>query len=185
MADIVDALPAKKNITELLFSSVFINLLSLALPFSMLQIYDRILPNEAYGTANVLLIGVGIAIVLELLLRYARSWFLASAAANYEYRVTASLLKRLLNADFSYLESLGSGKILSGLKSVAMVRELYSGQAAVALMDIPFTAIFFAAYRLHRRLGGCGSGRGMVSGSIVGLAYFSKAASGNARSCIK
>ncbi|EKO3371498.1 ATP-binding cassette domain-containing protein [Vibrio fluvialis] len=114
----------------------------MALPFSMLQIYDRILPNEAYGTANVLLFGVSIAIVLELLLRYARSWFLASSAVNYEYSVTSKLVNRLLKSDFRYLESLGSGKILSGIKNIAVVRDLYSGQAAVAMMDVPFILLF-------------------------------------------
>lgn len=142
MIDHIRMLKNNHNFTELLLSSIFINLLSMALPFSMLQIYDRILPNEAYGTANVLLIGVSIAIVLELLLRYARSWFLASSAVNYEYSVTSKLVERLLKSDFRYLEGLGSGRILSGIKNVAVVRDLYSGQAAVAMMDVPFIFLF-------------------------------------------
>lgn len=142
MIDHIRTLKNNHSFTELLLSSIFINLLSMALPFSMLQIYDRILPNEAYGTANVLLIGVSIAIVLELLLRYARSWFLASSAVNYEYSVTSKLVKRLLKSDFRYLESLGPGRILSGIKNVAVVRDLYSGQAAVAMMDVPFILLF-------------------------------------------
>lgn len=142
MIDHIRTLKNNNNFTELLLSSIFINLLSMALPFSMLQIYDRILPNEAYGTANVLLIGVSIAIVLELLLRYARSWFLASSAVSYEYSVTSKLVERLLKSDFRYLESLGPGRILSGIKNIAVVRDLYSGQAAVAMMDVPFILLF-------------------------------------------
>lgn len=142
MIDHIRVLKNNHNFTQLLLSSTFINLLSMALPFSMLQIYDRILPNEAYGTANVLLFGVSIAIVLELLLRYARSWFLASSAVNYEYSVTSKLVNRLLKSDFRYLESLGSGKILSGIKNIAVVRDLYSGQAAVTMMDVPFILLF-------------------------------------------
>lgn len=142
MIDHIRTLKNNHSFTELLLSSIFVNLLSMALPFSMLQIYDCILPNEAYGTANVLLIGVSIAIVLELLLRYARSWFLASSAVNYEYSVTSKLVKRLLKSDFRYLESLGPGRILSGIKNVAVVRDLYSGQAAVAMMDVPFILLF-------------------------------------------
>lgn len=143
MIDHIRTLKNNHSFTELLLSSIFVNLLSMALPFSMLQIYDRILPNEAYGTANVLLIGVSIAIVLELLLRYARSWFLASSAVNYEYSVTSKLVKRLLKSDFRYLESLGPGRILSGIKNVAVVRDLYSGQAAVAMMDVPLSYFFY------------------------------------------
>ncbi len=142
MIDHIRVLKSNRNFSGLLLSSIFINLLSMALPFTMLQIYDRILPNEAYGTANVLLIGVCIAIVLELLLRYARSWFLASSAVNYEFSVTSKLVNRLLKSDFRYLETLGAGKILSGIKNIAVVRDLYSGQAAVAMMDVPFILLF-------------------------------------------
>ncbi|MDX1282270.1 ABC transporter transmembrane domain-containing protein [Shewanella colwelliana] len=130
--------------TELLLSSTFINLLSLALPFTMLQIYDRILPNEGYGTASILAATVAIAILLELLLRYARSWLLASSSANFELQTTTQLVKSLLNADYRHLAALGPGKIANGLNSITTVRELYSGQAAVAMMDFPFVILFLA-----------------------------------------
>ena len=129
---------------ELLLSSTFINLLSLALPFTMLQIYDRILPNQGYGTASVLASAVGVAILLELLLRYSRSWLLASSAANFELQTTTKVVNALMQSDYHHVESLGTGKVSNGLASIAAMRELYSGQALVALMDFPFVLIFLA-----------------------------------------
>lgn len=128
----------------LFLSSIFINLLSLALPFTMLQIYDRILPNQSFGTATVLVTGVAIAILLELFLRYARSWLLASSSANFELKTTVNVVNKLLRADHSKLAQLGAGNIHNGLSSIGAMRELYSGQAAVALMDFPFVLIFLA-----------------------------------------
>ncbi|MCG9695573.1 ABC transporter transmembrane domain-containing protein [Shewanella sp. Isolate11] len=133
-----------KSFTELFLSSTLINLLSLALPFTILQIYDRILPNEGYGTATVLVIGVSLAILLELLLRYTRSWLLGASAANFELQSTKKLVERLLKADYHHIESLGTGKVFHGLNSISSMREIYSGQAAVALMDFPFVLIFLA-----------------------------------------
>ncbi|AAN57119.1 ATP-binding cassette domain-containing protein [Shewanella oneidensis MR-1] len=144
MIESLRLLAQHKSFTELLLSSTLINVLSLALPFTMLQIYDRILPNEAYGTASVLAIGVGIAILLELVLRYTRSWLLALNASNYELQTTAQFVDRLMKADYHHVEQLGSGKILHGITSIATMREIYSGQAAVALMDFPFVIIFLA-----------------------------------------
>lgn len=144
MIESLRLLAQHKSFTELLLSSTMINVLSLALPFTMLQIYDRILPNEAYGTASVLAIGVGIAILLELVLRYTRSWLLALNASNYELQTTAQFVDRLMKADYHHVEQLGSGKILHGITSIATMREIYSGQAAVALMDFPFVIIFLA-----------------------------------------
>jgi len=144
MIESLRLLAQHKSFSELLLSSTLINVLSLALPFTMLQIYDRILPNEAYGTASVLAIGVGIAILLELLLRYTRSWLLALNASNYELQTTTQFVDRLMKADYHHVEQLGSGKILQGITSIATMREIYSGQAAVALMDFPFVIIFLA-----------------------------------------
>ncbi|MDR8525250.1 ABC transporter transmembrane domain-containing protein [Shewanella fidelis] len=129
---------------ELLLSSTFINLLSLALPFTLLQIYDRILPNQGYGTASVLASAVAIAILLELLLRYSRSWVLASSAANFELKTTTRVVSALMQSDYHHVENLGTGKVSNGLSSIAAMREIYSGQALVALMDFPFVLIFLS-----------------------------------------
>jgi ABC-type bacteriocin/lantibiotic exporter with double-glycine peptidase domain len=108
----------------------------------MLQIYDRILPNQSYGTATVLVIGVAIAILLELFLRYARSWVLASSAANFELQTTLNVVNKVMDADHEHLDQMGSGGIFSSLTGIATMRDLYSGQAAVAIMDFPFVLIF-------------------------------------------
>ena len=129
-------------LTQLSFTSIFINLLSLALPFTMLQIYDRILPNQSYGTATILVSGVAIAILLELFLRYARSWMLASSAANFELNTTIKVVNNLLDAEPKSVEKMGTGGVFNGLSGIATMRELYSGQAAVAMMDLPFVFIF-------------------------------------------
>lgn len=142
MAFQLSILNGTKIFSPLMLSSAFINLLSLALPFTMLQIYDRILPNQSHGTATVLVIGVAIAILLELFLRYARSWMLASSAANFELSTTIKVVDKLLDADYKQVEKLGSGNVFNGLSSISAMRDLYSGQAAVALMDFPFVLIF-------------------------------------------
>lgn len=43
---------------KVLLPSLLVNLLSLAVPLTVLQIYDRILPNQSYGTATLLLAGL-------------------------------------------------------------------------------------------------------------------------------
>src|SRR5687767_12159032 len=49
-----------------------INLLSLALPLTILQAYDRILPNGALDTFTLMTLGATAAILLEMLMRMAR-----------------------------------------------------------------------------------------------------------------
>lgn len=58
---------------DILIVSLTIHFLALALPLVLLQIYDRILSAQSYDTAAALVTGVGLAIVLEALLRFGRS----------------------------------------------------------------------------------------------------------------
>ena len=53
------------GIFDLILASLFINILALAMPLTLLQVYDRIIPNTAEGTLIMLIIGVGSALLLE------------------------------------------------------------------------------------------------------------------------
>jgi ATP-binding cassette subfamily C protein LapB len=69
-------------------ASLALNLLSLALPVFILQVYDRIIPNKAESTAFLLALGVLLAIGLELLLKIGRTRILGRRLITQ--RTTAS-----------------------------------------------------------------------------------------------
>ena len=46
-------------------ATVVINLLSLVLPLTLMQVYDRIVPNAAFSTLTLLALGAGAAMLLE------------------------------------------------------------------------------------------------------------------------
>src|ERR1700693_2869902 len=53
---------------EVYFASFAINLLALALPLSIMQVYDRIIPNRSLVTFTYLLLGLALALVVEFVL---------------------------------------------------------------------------------------------------------------------
>ena len=62
---------------SIVLSTLGINLLSIALPLVMLQIYQRIIPNQASHTFAFLLLGLAFVVLLDGLLRVARSYAIA------------------------------------------------------------------------------------------------------------
>jgi ABC-type bacteriocin/lantibiotic exporter with double-glycine peptidase domain len=136
------ALPSASIQTDVLAVSLVIHLLGLALPLALLQVYDRILPSHGYGTATLLITGVGIAILLDAFLRYGRSRIFIDLGARYEARMTVSLFERLLHADISELERRGNSWINNAVRSVSKIRDISSGQAALALYEIPFIFVY-------------------------------------------
>ena len=123
-------------------SSIIINLLALAFPLLMLQLYDRILPHQSYETLGLLAFAVGIAIALEALLRVVRSYTTAWIAARFEHKAMLAVAERSLAEPLHDFERKGTVTVIDGFKSVSSLKYHYSGQTFQQLMDLPFTLLY-------------------------------------------
>lgn len=130
------------SMVDILISSFFINLVGLALPVVILQIYDRIIPNTATGTLALLLLGVATALTLETLLRLGRSFISGWVGARFEHIVGGLALERLLTTSVAEFEQDGAGEHLERLEGLNILKEFYSGQALIAVFDLPFSVVF-------------------------------------------
>ncbi|MFC0059930.1 ABC transporter transmembrane domain-containing protein [Vibrio inusitatus] len=143
MSNHISALQSKtKTIVRVIPSSLLINLLSLAIPLVVLQIYDRILPNQSYGTAFLLIAGASIAILLDAFLRYVRTWMLGAAAVNTEHATYQVIVDKLNQATSKQIKQLSPGALQESLKGVGLIKDFYSGGFVSGLIDVPFAIIF-------------------------------------------
>ena len=128
--------------SDVLFASIVLNITSLALPLVILQVYDRILPNQALDTFALMISALLFAAVLEVFLRIARSTILAWKGAQYEHATTMELLEHVLHADLVKFEGKTVGRYLNKIDAVKQIREFYSGQTILMLVDLPFVLVF-------------------------------------------
>jgi ATP-binding cassette, subfamily C, bacterial LapB len=134
--------PKSEFVLGLCLSSLVINVLSLAFPLVLLQIYDRIIPNHAIDTLILLTSAVLAALVLETLLRICRSWVSAWADARLEHTAGCYALHHLLTSDTTEYEQFGAGEHLDRMNALALLKDFYGGQALTTLLDIPFVLLF-------------------------------------------
>ena len=127
---------------DVLLASLVINITSLALPLVILQVYDRILPNKALDTFALMISALLFAAVIEVFLRIARSTILAWKGAQFEHANTMQALEHVLHADVVKFESNTVGKYLNKIDAVKQIREFYSGQSILMLVDLPFVFVF-------------------------------------------
>ena len=127
---------------ELLSISLMINLLSLALPLTLLQIYDRILRFSAISTLQLLLIGVFVALFLESLLRLGRSYLSGWIGARFEHLAACGAMEHLLQSPLTTFEHDKAGVHLERLNAIQTLKEFYSGQAALVVLEMPFVLVF-------------------------------------------
>lgn len=123
-------------------ASLTINVLSLALPAVLLQIYDRIIPNTATDTLLILMLGLVVALLIDAVLRVARSNILGWHAAQFEQIAGSRAVDRLLSSDIGSFEREAPGVHLDRLNAVDTLRDFLSGQARILVVDLPFVLLF-------------------------------------------
>lgn len=132
----------KTNAFYLVVSSFSINILALALPIMLIQIYDRIITNSSYGTLVWLAIGTTMALVIELLLRTMRTCLTSFIACQFEYSFSNSLIEKMLKSKLSNFKNFDIGVHLDRLNSVNTLKSVYGGQIFQLIMDLPFAVVY-------------------------------------------
>jgi len=129
---------------DLFLASVGINVLSLALPIVLMQVYDRIVPTHATNTLLWLVIGFLCALMLESVLRICRSTITNWMSARFEHTVAHACVSRWLNCVLEDFERDGAGVHLDRIRAVNNLRTFYAGQAFQLMLDLPFALLFLA-----------------------------------------
>lgn len=129
---------------ELVLSSVAINSLMLALPLATLQVYDRVLTHPNSGTLPMLGIGVGVAIVLEMILRLARAKVTTGIAQSYELYHSERLVAHALGSWVTPARAKHQGEYVQALGAISHMKD-YAQQRLIALsVDLPYLLLFLA-----------------------------------------
>lgn len=123
-------------------ASLVLNLLTLALPLALLQIYDRIIPNSSSGTMLLLIAGVGSAVVLESVLRLSRQALSGWVATRFEHRAGVAAFRATLSAPLHKVEREGTGIHLERLAALSGIKDFYADQGSAVLLDTPFIILF-------------------------------------------
>ncbi len=128
----------------LLISSVGINLLALALPIFILQIYDRVLPNAATTTLFVLIAGLAVALALDAALRALRAAVATWNGARFEHVLRYRAVERLLRTPLDQFERDTPGSYLERINAIGSMRDFHASQLLLAAVDLPFALLFLA-----------------------------------------
>lgn len=130
-------MPWSGIITASLASSV----LTLGMPISVLQVYDRVLPNQSMATLGVLTATLLLILILDTALKTFRGHLLSWTAAKYEHQLGCALASALLDARLIHLERDGPGTQSRRLAAIDTLKGFYCGTAATALFDLPLVVI--------------------------------------------
>ena len=122
-------------------ASLFANLLAVGTSLFALQVYDRVVPNDAFDTLFILTTGVVIAIIFDFILRVLRAYLLDVTGKKLDLELSSRLFSQIL---FMRLKAKpeSTGAFSSQLKEFDSVREFFTSSTAASISDFPFIFLF-------------------------------------------
>jgi len=132
---------SKDIFASVLLSSVLINLFILATPMFTMNVYDKVVPNDAIATLWVLAIGIAIVYLFDTLLRFVRTYLLEIAGKKSDVIMSSILFSQVLNLKMEqWPNSIGS--FASQLRDFESIRNFFTASTIATLVDLPFAVIF-------------------------------------------
>jgi len=126
---------------DVLLAAFLANLFALGLPMFTMNVYDRVVPNQAFDTLWVLASGLLILTVGDLLLRTMRGRFVDLASSRADVKLSAYIMERVLGTRMEQ-RPVSAGSFAANLRSFESVRDFIGSATVVAFIDLPFALIF-------------------------------------------
>jgi len=129
---------------DVLFASFLLGVFGLAMPLFIMNVYDRVVPNQAMDTLWVLTFGILGISVLEFIIRSLRGYFLDIAGKKSEILMSSSIFEQLMGMKLAYFPP-SVGAFTSNLRDFDYIREFITSAAILAIIELPLAAIFILA----------------------------------------
>lgn len=131
----------KARFLDAIVASIVINLLTLTTSFFAMQVYDRVVPNQAYSTLWVLLVGVIVAIVLEAILKSTRASLLDLMGKGVELELGQKFFNKALSIRMDARPNT-VGTFASQIREFDLVKNFLTSSTLYILVDAPFAILF-------------------------------------------
>lgn len=132
---------------EVIMATVMINIFALGTILFTMNVYDRVIPNNAYETLAVLAIGVVIVYLFDFAVKNMRSHFLDAAGRRADVKISAKLFEQVLGMTL-VARPASAGVLASNMREFETIRDFFTSATMAALVDLPFTLLFILVIAL-------------------------------------
>jgi ATP-binding cassette subfamily C protein LapB len=128
---------------EVLLAAALINLFALASPLFIMNVYDRVVPNQAIETLWVLALGVISVFGFDFVLRNLRTYFVDSAGRVADLKLASRIFEQVMGIRMAARPA-SAGAFANNLREFESLRDFFTSATVVTLVDLPFVLLFIA-----------------------------------------
>jgi ATP-binding cassette, subfamily C, bacterial LapB len=126
---------------DVIIASFLINLFVLATPLFTMNVYDRVIPNDAKDTLWILALGVIFIYGIDVALKFLRTFFLETAGKKTDIIASSLIFEKVLDLKMSSMPA-SVGSMANILKEFESIRSFITASTISLLIDLPFIFIF-------------------------------------------
>jgi ATP-binding cassette subfamily C protein LapB len=127
--------------SKVAIAAFFVNLFAIATPLFTMNVYDRVVPNNATDTLMVLVSGIILIYIFDFILKMLRVYFVDEAGKNADVLLASRLFEHVMNLNLSSRPA-SAGGFANHLREFETLREFFSSASLVAIIDLPFIFLF-------------------------------------------
>lgn len=126
---------------ESMVATVVANILTLGSVFFTMNVYDRVVPSQAYMSLWTLAIGTVLAILLEFMMRWVKARLVDLGGKKADLEINATLLREIMAIKLEYRPQ-SIGVFASSMRDFDALRDFFSSASLVLVADMPFILLF-------------------------------------------
>ncbi|MDX5628481.1 MULTISPECIES: type I secretion system permease/ATPase [unclassified Brenneria] len=125
---------------DAVLASLLVNIIALATPLFIMNVYDRVVPNQATATLWVLATGITGAFIFDLILKTLRGICLDIAGKKTDLIISATLFERITGMSMKARPA-RVGNFAQNIHEFQSLRDFLSSLTLTSLIDFPFTLL--------------------------------------------
>jgi ATP-binding cassette, subfamily B, bacterial HlyB/CyaB len=129
---------------EVLWASLVLQLIALALPLFTQTIIDKVIVHRTQSTLLALMVGMAVFTIFTALLSWTRQYLILHTGNRVDAVLGAHVFEHLFKLPPEYFQRRPTGVIAARLQGVESIREFVSSAAVTLMLDAPFLLIFVA-----------------------------------------
>lgn len=131
--------------SQVMIAALMINVFALASPLFIMNVYDRVLPNNSISSLWVMVTGVLIVFGFDFLLKNLRSFFIDYAGRKVDQHLAGQIVDKVL--DMQIKDKPGSsGEYANLLRELESLRDFFTSASLLSIIDLPFVFIFILIF---------------------------------------
>ena len=134
-------LECKGLYAQVALAAVLINLFGLTSSLYIMNVYDRVIPNNALDTGWVLAIGAMTVFIFDFIMRTLRGYFIDISGRRIDVILSRRIYDQLLNIKLAGRPG-SSGVFANMLRDFDSVRDFFTSATLTAVVDLPFALLF-------------------------------------------